>query len=112
MRITTEFKKSFKTFSLVLEVSCFIQYPSPLLNDVKGGKIMAYQIGKCLLSERLRQVGMTQSELARRHGVSRQQVNKWATNKQFMSLETAKRIASILGLNKAEDLYEWIPTRD
>lgn len=73
---------------------------------------MAYQIGKCLLSERLRHVGMTQSQLAERLGVTRQQVNKWATNKQGMSIETAKKIASILDLNSIEDLYEWVPTRD
>jgi transcriptional regulator with XRE-family HTH domain len=73
---------------------------------------MAYRIGKCLLSERLRQVGMTQSELAERLRVSRQQVNKWATNRQGMSMETAKRIAVILNLDCSDDLYEWIPTRN
>ncbi len=71
---------------------------------------MAYQIGKCLLSERLRHVGMTQSQLAERLGVTRQQVNKWATDKQGMSLETAKTIASILDIH-IDDLYEWLPTR-
>jgi plasmid maintenance system antidote protein VapI len=73
---------------------------------------MAYRIGKCLLSERLRQVGLTQTELAERLRVSRQQVNKWATNRQGMSMETAKRIAVILKLDSGEDLYEWIPTRN
>lgn len=72
---------------------------------------MAYQIGKCLLSEWLRHVGMTQSELAERLGVTRQQVNKWATNRQGMSIETAKNIATILGLETLEDLFQWIPTR-
>lgn len=67
---------------------------------------MAYQIGKNLLSERLRQVGMSQSELAKRLGVTRQQVNKWATNKQGMSVESAKKIALILELKSVEDLYE------
>lgn len=73
---------------------------------------MAYRIGKCLLSERLRQVGMSQSELAERLSVSRQQVNKWATNRQGMSMETAKKIAFILNLECSDDLYEWIPTRN
>jgi transcriptional regulator with XRE-family HTH domain len=72
---------------------------------------MAYRIGKCLLSERLRQVGMLQTELAERLGVSKQQVNKWATNRQGMSMETAKRIATLLHLECSDDLYEWIPTR-
>jgi DNA-binding XRE family transcriptional regulator len=67
---------------------------------------MAYQIGKSLLSERLRQVGMSQSELAKRLGVTRQQVNKWATNKQGMSIESAKKIVTILELKSVEDLYE------
>lgn len=72
---------------------------------------MAYRIGKCLLSERLAEVGMSQSELADILRVTRQQVNKWATNRQGMSMETAKRIAVILNLDCGDDLYEWIPTR-
>lgn len=73
---------------------------------------MAYRIGKCLLSERLREAGLTQVQLAGRLGVTRQQVNKWATNKQGMSIETAKRVAFILDLSCLEDLYEWIPARN
>lgn len=72
---------------------------------------MAYRIGKCLLSERLRQVGMSQTQLAKHLGVTRQQVNKWVTDKQGMSMETAKRIANLLNLECSDDLYEWIPTR-
>lgn len=70
---------------------------------------MAYRIGKCLLSLRLRQAGKTQVQLADRLGVSKQQVNKWATNRQKMSLETAKRIATFLSLDSIDELYEWIP---
>lgn len=70
---------------------------------------MAVRIGRCLLSLRLQQVGMTQAELARRLGCSRQQVGKWTNNIQGMSMETAKNVADILGLEKMEDLYEWIP---
>lgn len=72
---------------------------------------MAYRIGKCLLSDRLRQVGMSQIQLAERLEVTKQQVNKWATGRQRMSMETAKRIAAILNLECGDDLYEWIPTR-
>jgi transcriptional regulator with XRE-family HTH domain len=72
---------------------------------------MAYRIGKCLLSERLRQAGLTQSDLAERLGISRQQVNKWATDRQGMSLETAKNVSSILNLECIDDLFEWVPTR-
>lgn len=72
---------------------------------------MYYQVGRCLLSERLRHVGMTQSQLAERLNVSRQQVNKWATDRQGMTLETAKNISIILDLERIDDLFEWIPTR-
>lgn len=72
---------------------------------------MFYQIGRCLLSERLRQVEMTQSELAERLKVTRQQVNKWATNRQGMTLETAKNICGILDLERIDDLFEWIPSK-
>lgn len=73
---------------------------------------MVYQIGRCLLSERLRQVGMTQSQLADRLKVTRQQVNKWATDRQGMSMETAKNISFVLELDRMDDLFEWIPARD
>jgi DNA-binding XRE family transcriptional regulator len=72
---------------------------------------MAYQIGKCLLSVRLRQFGMTQAELARRLGIERQQVNKWVKGRQRMSLETSKNVATVLNLH-IDDLFEWIPRRD
>ncbi|MBG9548548.1 helix-turn-helix transcriptional regulator [Cytobacillus firmus] len=73
---------------------------------------MAYRIGKCLLSERLRQVGISQAQLAEQLKVTRQQVNKWTTNRQKMSLETAKNVAIILDLNSIDELYEWVPARD
>ncbi|WP_420489608.1 helix-turn-helix transcriptional regulator [Neobacillus vireti] len=72
---------------------------------------MYYQIGRCLLSDRLREVGMSQSQLAERLNVSRQQVNKWATDRQGMSLETAKNICKVLDLDRIDDLFEWVPTR-
>lgn len=68
---------------------------------------MAYRVGKCLLAKRLRQAKISQSELARELNVSRQLVNKWATNDQRMSLETAKNVAAILELDRIDDLYEW-----
>jgi transcriptional regulator with XRE-family HTH domain len=68
---------------------------------------MAYRVGKCLLDKRLRQAKISQSELARELNVSRQLVNKWATNDQRMSLETAKNVAAILELDRIDDLYEW-----
>jgi transcriptional regulator with XRE-family HTH domain len=71
---------------------------------------MAYRIGRCLLSKRLRLVGMTQTQLAERLGVQRQQVSRWARNEQGMSLESAYNVATILDCYM-DDLFEWIPIR-
>jgi DNA-binding XRE family transcriptional regulator len=69
--------------------------------------VLAYKVGRCLLSLRLKEAGMDQTDLAYRLNVTKQQINKYATNRQRMSLETAKNISSILGCSM-EDLYEWI----
>lgn len=50
---------------------------------------------------------MEQSELAKKLNVTRQQINKYVQNKQTMSIEVARNIASILNC-RIEDLYEWI----
>lgn len=71
---------------------------------------MAYRIGKCLLSDKLRDAKITQSQLAERLGVKRQQVYKWARNEQGMSLESAKNVATVLDCF-IDDLFEWVPTR-
>jgi DNA-binding XRE family transcriptional regulator len=83
----------------------------PYVINLKRRERMAYRIGDCLLSKRLEELDMTQAELARRLGVQRQQVGKWAKNEQRMSLESAKNVASILGLNHVDDLYEWVLTK-
>ena len=67
-----------------------------------------YDVGRCLLSDKLAKLHMTQQDLADRLGVTKQQINSYATNKFVMSLQTAKNIAAILGCN-VEDLYEWVP---
>lgn len=68
---------------------------------------MAYRVGRCLLRDRLKDVGMSQQELAIRMEIKVQQVNKYVLNKQKMSIQVAKNIAFILNCN-IEDLYEWI----
>jgi DNA-binding XRE family transcriptional regulator len=68
---------------------------------------MAYRIGNCLLSKRLDEIDMSQAELARRLGVNRQLVGKWINGDQNMSLESAKNVISIVGLDRIDDLYEW-----
>lgn len=50
---------------------------------------------------------MTQQELAKKMGVTKQQINKYVMNKQKMSIKVAGNIAFILCCH-AEDLYEWI----
>lgn len=75
-----------------------------------GKKRMAYQIGKCLLSERLRQAGLSQVDFADRMKTDKQTVNKWVKGINNMSLVSAKNAVSILDLNCIDELYEWIPT--
>lgn len=50
---------------------------------------------------------MMQVDLARRLKVSKQQINKYATNEQKMSIQTAKNISFVLNCS-IEELYEWI----
>lgn len=50
---------------------------------------------------------MTQWELAERLNVREQQINKYVNDRQGMSLQVAKNIASVLDC-QMEDLYEWI----
>lgn len=49
---------------------------------------------------------MSQTELAELLDVRVQQINKYALNKQKMSLQVAKNISSILNCD-IDDLYEW-----
>lgn len=72
---------------------------------------MAYIVGRCLLRERLKDLDMTQVELAGLLGVTEQQVNKYVNKRQGMSLKVAKNIASILNC-QIDDLYEWIEVGD
>lgn len=67
---------------------------------------MAYKVGRCLLREILEIKGIEQKDLAIKLNVTKQQVNKYVTNKQGMSLEVAKNIAVILNC-QIEDLYQW-----
>lgn len=64
------------------------------------------KVGRCLLRERLKKNDMTQQQLAEKLNVTNQQINKYATNRQKMSLPVAKKIADILKC-RIEDLYEW-----
>jgi DNA-binding XRE family transcriptional regulator len=71
-----------------------------------------YEVGKCLLTDKLHQARMTQQELADRLGVTRQQINHYINpnvdKRRIMTLRIAINIASILNCH-IEDLYEWEP---
>ena len=54
---------------------------------------------------------MTQLELAERMGVTVQQINKYYRDRQKMSLQVSKTIATILGCS-IDDLYEWVEVGD
>lgn len=75
--------------------------------DVERVSVLAYKVGRCLLRDLLKDVGMSQLELAIRLNVTVQQINKYVTNRQKMSLQVAKNVAAILQC-EIDDLYEWI----
>lgn len=62
--------------------------------------------GRCLLRLRLKQAGMTQTELGNRINLSPQMVSKYVRNIKIMSLEIAVSIAHVLNIS-VSDLYEW-----
>lgn len=63
--------------------------------------------GRCRLRELLAAKGMKQAEFARRMGVHRSTVTRWATEEKPMNFEVAVLAARILGFH-AEDMFEWI----
>lgn len=72
---------------------------------------MTFEVGKCLLRERLKLAEMTQQDLADRTGITRQQMSDYSTNRRVMSLRTAYLISRALSSvvpTKIEDLYDWI----
>ncbi|PZX07947.1 helix-turn-helix protein [Psychrobacillus insolitus] len=70
-----------------------------------------YDVGRCLLSDRLLQARMTQQELANRLGVTRQQIHTYTTGERLMSLPIAKNISAVLHCD-TDELYEWKPVEE
>lgn len=70
-----------------------------------------YEVGKCLLSDLLKQAHMSQQDLADKLCVTKQQINSYVTNKRIMSLQTAINIAAILNCN-VNQLYELVYVSD
>lgn len=68
---------------------------------------MALRKGKCRLRELLLSANMSQTELARKTGISRQMIVKYIAETSPMPYEQAGKIARALDC-KMEDLFEWI----
>lgn len=68
------------------------------------GTIMGYKPGRCLISERLEKIKENQQWLSEKTGISKSQISDYANNRRYMSLGTAKTIASALKC-QIEDLY-------
>lgn len=67
---------------------------------------MALRPGKCLLTLRLKQAGITQIELSERIGISQPMLSHYANKRKIMSLTNAKIIADALSVS-IEELYTW-----
>ncbi|PPA87938.1 XRE family transcriptional regulator [Brevibacillus laterosporus] len=67
---------------------------------------MTFKVGRCRLYERLKIADMTQTDLAEKIKMKRQQISDYANNRNVMSLSNAKSIAYALNCH-IDDLYEW-----
>lgn len=68
---------------------------------------MKFDLGRCLLSERLQDSGLTVGELAHALHYKPERLNDFVENKRIMPLKSAISIADTLGCN-VKDLYELI----
>ncbi|BFT71329.1 helix-turn-helix domain-containing protein [Paenibacillus sp. P36] len=68
---------------------------------------MKYELGRCLLSERLQEKGMSMEELAQDLQYKPEKLSDFAENKRIMPLKSAISIAVTLGCEVTE-LYELI----
>ncbi|MEH6941484.1 helix-turn-helix transcriptional regulator [Bacillus sp. JJ722] len=68
-------------------------------------------VGKCRLNEILKSKKMTQTELAIKVNMKRQQISAYANNDREMSLKTAANIAYQLDV-AIEDLYDFVLSRE
>lgn len=63
--------------------------------------------GRCLLQPLLEKANMSQSELARRTGISQRMISYYASDKKRMSVDSMRAISIVLNC-RMEDLYEWV----
>jgi transcriptional regulator with XRE-family HTH domain len=67
---------------------------------------MYLRIGRCQITNILKEVKLTQAELADRAGMSESTISHYATKRRVMSIQNAKIIATVLRV-KIDDLYSW-----
>jgi len=65
---------------------------------------MKIELGRCLLHERLVEVGMTMEELAQALRLKRERLSDFMENKRIMPLKIAISIADTIGCD-VRDLY-------
>ncbi|QYR23179.1 helix-turn-helix domain-containing protein [Paenibacillus sp. sptzw28] len=68
---------------------------------------MKFELGRCLLGERLHESGMTSEELARALLYKTERITDFMENKRVMPLQVAISIADTIGCG-VRDLYELI----
>jgi transcriptional regulator with XRE-family HTH domain len=67
---------------------------------------MGLHIGRCQITNLLKEVKLTQAELADRCGMSESTISHYVTKRRIMSIQNAKIIAMVLKV-KIDDLYSW-----
>lgn len=70
-----------------------------------------YKVGKCKLSDRLKEADLSQQQLSEMCNIPKSQISEYVNNKHIMSIETAKNISIHLKCN-IEDLYEFNTVAD
>lgn len=69
---------------------------------------MKFELGRCLLQERLKESDMTLEELSRQLRYKPERILDYIDNQRVMPLKTAISIANSVGCN-VQDLYELRP---
>nr|WP_240420258.1 helix-turn-helix transcriptional regulator [Paenibacillus periandrae] len=69
---------------------------------------MKFELGRCLLQERLNESDMTLEELSRQLRYKPERILDYMDNKRVMPLKTAISIANSVGCN-VQDLYDLKP---
>jgi plasmid maintenance system antidote protein VapI len=69
---------------------------------------MKFELGRCLLHERLVETGMTKQQLAQHLQYRPERIDDFIEKKRVMSLQVAVSVADTLGCG-VRDLYAFIP---